>query len=154
MLSFSICQTLQPKSHLCVPFLGIVRPQSQFPHSCVCEQSIYSQDRSSYLAAAKKTARSWKYINLSQIYQCRYWETELYNFVLKIRRLHQCIVSFLGLHKWESDSYIGFSPAIHLQWITTTSLLPLYSIKYAVVYHRVISTISSENENAPFGLTL
>ncbi len=25
---------LQGKSHLCIPFLGIARPQSQFPHSC------------------------------------------------------------------------------------------------------------------------
>ncbi len=29
--------TLQRKSHLCIPFLGIARPQPQFPHSCVCE---------------------------------------------------------------------------------------------------------------------
>ncbi len=34
---------LQRKSHLCIPFLGIARPQSQFPHSCVCERFIYSQ---------------------------------------------------------------------------------------------------------------
>jgi hypothetical protein len=27
---------------LCIPFLGIARLQSQFPHSCVCEQFIYS----------------------------------------------------------------------------------------------------------------
>ncbi len=39
---------LQRKSHVCIPFLGIARPQSQFPHSCVCEQFIYSQDRSTY----------------------------------------------------------------------------------------------------------
>jgi hypothetical protein len=25
-------------------------------------------------------------------------------------------VSFLGIHKWEPDIYIGFSPALHLQW--------------------------------------
>ncbi len=29
-----------------IPFLGIAWPQSQFPHSCVCERFIYSQDRS------------------------------------------------------------------------------------------------------------
>ncbi len=29
---------LQRKSHLCIPFLGIARPQSQFTHSCVCER--------------------------------------------------------------------------------------------------------------------
>jgi hypothetical protein len=40
---------LQRKSHLCIPFLGIARPQSQFPHSCVCERFIYSQDRSTYI---------------------------------------------------------------------------------------------------------
>jgi hypothetical protein len=31
---------LQRKSHLCITFLGIARPQSQFPHSCVCERFI------------------------------------------------------------------------------------------------------------------
>jgi hypothetical protein len=25
-------------------------------------------------------------------------------------------VSFLGIHKWEPDIYVGFSPALHLQW--------------------------------------
>ncbi len=40
---------LQRKVHLHIPCLGIARPQSQFPHSCVCEQFIYSQDRSTYL---------------------------------------------------------------------------------------------------------
>ncbi len=32
--------TLQRKSHLCIPFLGIKQPQPQFPHSCVCERLI------------------------------------------------------------------------------------------------------------------
>jgi hypothetical protein len=41
-LQSSLQLTLQRKSHLCVPFLGIARPQSQFPHSCVCERFIYS----------------------------------------------------------------------------------------------------------------
>jgi hypothetical protein len=40
--------TLQRKFHLCIPFLGIAWPQSQFPHSCVCERFIYSQDRSTH----------------------------------------------------------------------------------------------------------
>ncbi len=39
---------LQRKSHLCIPFLGIARPQPQFPHSCVCERFIQSQERSTY----------------------------------------------------------------------------------------------------------
>jgi hypothetical protein len=53
--------------------------------------------------------RSWKYINVSQIYDCRNWETEHYNSVVEIT------VSFLGIHKWELEIYIGFSLALHLQ---------------------------------------
>ncbi len=107
----NVWPTLQGKSHLCIPFLGIARPQSQFPHSCVCEWFIYSQDQSTYFPAAEQLDRSWKYINLSQIYECRNWETEHFNYVLEIT------VSFLGIHKWEPDIYIGFSPALHLQCI-------------------------------------
>ncbi len=38
----TLLRTLQRKSHLCIPFVGIVRPQPQFQHSCVCERFIYS----------------------------------------------------------------------------------------------------------------
>ncbi len=71
----------QGKYHLCSLFLGIAPPQSQFPHSCVCEQFIYTQDRSTYFPAAEQADLSWKYINLSQsqIQECRNWETEHYN---------------------------------------------------------------------------
>ena len=47
-----VSKALQGKSHLCISFLGIAWPQSQFPHSCVCERFIYSQDRSTYFPAA------------------------------------------------------------------------------------------------------
>jgi hypothetical protein len=50
-------------------------------------------------------------MNLSQIYECRNWETEHYNSVLEIT------VLFLGIHKWEPDIYFGFSPALHLQQV-------------------------------------
>ncbi len=36
-----------------IPRNGIARPQSQFPHSCVCARIIYSHDRSAYSAAGK-----------------------------------------------------------------------------------------------------
>ncbi len=39
----SLSMYIAKKSH-CIPLLGIARPQSQFPHSCVCERFIYSQD--------------------------------------------------------------------------------------------------------------
>ncbi len=44
----SFSNTLQRKSHLCIPFLGIVQPQSQFPHSFVCERFTSSQNWSTY----------------------------------------------------------------------------------------------------------
>ncbi len=75
----------------------------------MCLWFIYSQDRFTYFPAAEQVDRSWKYINLSQIYECRNRETEHYNSVLEIT------VSFLGIHKWELDIYIGFSPPLHLQ---------------------------------------
>jgi hypothetical protein len=49
------------------------------------------------------------YINVSQINDCRNWETEHYNYVLEIT------VSFLGIHKREPAICIGFSPALLLQ---------------------------------------
>ncbi len=71
--------TLQRKFNLCIFFLVIAQPRSQFPYSCVCERHILPQQN-------RQTA-SWKYINLSQIYEYRNWETEHYNSVLTIRRL-------------------------------------------------------------------
>ncbi len=91
-----------------------VRPQSQFLHLCVCERFIYSQDCSTYFPAAEQADGSWKYRNISQIYECRNWETEHYYSVLEKRSLHT--VSFLGIHQWELGIYIGLLPALHLQW--------------------------------------
>ncbi len=42
--------TLQEKSHLYIPFLGITRSQSQYPHLYVCERFIFSQDLSTYIS--------------------------------------------------------------------------------------------------------
>jgi hypothetical protein len=61
---------LQRKSHLRIPFLGIARPQSEFPHSCVCERFICSHDRSAYSDAGKYVDRPWEYINSSQTHEC------------------------------------------------------------------------------------
>jgi hypothetical protein len=71
----------------------------------------YSQEQSTYFSCSRigRPILEIQYINLSQIYECRNWETEHYNSVLEIT------VSFLGMHKRELDFYIGFSPALHLQ---------------------------------------
>jgi hypothetical protein len=47
----SLLQLHCNQNPICVFFFwGIAQPQSQFPHSCVCERFIYSQDRSTYFA--------------------------------------------------------------------------------------------------------
>ncbi len=40
--------TLQRQLRLYIPFLGIARPLPHFPHSCVFERFIHSQDQSTY----------------------------------------------------------------------------------------------------------
>ncbi len=67
--------TLQRKSHLCVPILGIARPQSQFLHLCVCERficTVHSQESGSFhiFPAAEYADQSWEYINCSQTHEC------------------------------------------------------------------------------------
>ncbi len=52
-ISFDV-HVLQRQFRLCIPFLGIARPQPQFLHSCVCEWFIYSQDRSTYFLQPKR----------------------------------------------------------------------------------------------------
>ncbi len=65
---------LQRNSDLCIPRKGTVRPQSQFPHSCVCERFIYSHGWSTYFPAAEEADRSWEYINRTQKHDCRNWD--------------------------------------------------------------------------------
>ncbi len=64
----------QRKSHLCIPRKLIAQPQSQFPHSCVCERFICSQDRSAFSATGKYVDRFWEYINRSQTHECGNWD--------------------------------------------------------------------------------
>jgi hypothetical protein len=44
----SYVASLQRQFRLYIPFLGIARPQPQFPHSCVLERFIYSHDQPTY----------------------------------------------------------------------------------------------------------
>jgi hypothetical protein len=37
------------------------------------------------------------------------------NVIILSWRQGGCTVSFLRIHKWEADIYIGFTPALHLQ---------------------------------------
>ncbi len=88
----------------------------------MCLWAIYIFPGSVHIfPCSRKADPSWKYIYLSQIYECRNWETEHNNSVLEIT------VSFLVIHKWKPDIYIGFSPALHLQcmagWPESSRLL-------------------------------
>ncbi len=49
-------------------FLEIAGPQPQFPHSCVCERFIYSQDRSTYFLLQKRQTHR------SQTHECGNWD--------------------------------------------------------------------------------
>ncbi len=75
-----------------IPTKGIVRPppppQSQFPHSCVCDRFLYSHGRSAYSAAGKYVDRSWVHINRSQTHECGNWYWGR-------------AIPFLGIHKWD-----------------------------------------------------
>ncbi len=81
----------------------------------MCLSHLYIPRISPHISLQQnRQTRYWKYINLLQIYECRNWETEHYNYVLEIT------VSFLGIHQWEPVIYIGFPPALHLQCIWST----------------------------------
>ncbi len=49
-----------------IPRKGISGPQSQFPHSCVCERIIYSHDGSAFSAGGNMWTDSGNIINNSQ----------------------------------------------------------------------------------------
>jgi hypothetical protein len=77
------------------------------------------------------------------MYECRNWETEHYNCVLEI------IVSFLGIHKWEPDIYIGFSLALHLQ-CRYSGNKRLYSVSLLLyILYRVSEACASGQQNTP-----
>ncbi len=60
--------TLQRQVRLYIPFLGIARPQPQFPHSCVYERFIYSQDQSTYFFQQNSQTHR------SQTHECGNWD--------------------------------------------------------------------------------
>jgi hypothetical protein len=72
--AFEIIVYTVTKIPICIPRKGIARPPSQIPHSCVCERSIYSQDRSTYFPAAEQADRSWEFVNCSQTHECGNWD--------------------------------------------------------------------------------
>ncbi len=73
--SHSDSPILQRQFRLYIPFLGIARPQPQFPHSCVFERFIYSQDQSTYfLQQNRQTHPGNIHIIRSQTHECENWD--------------------------------------------------------------------------------
>jgi hypothetical protein len=68
----SVTPTRQGESHLCITFLGIALPQSQFPNSCVCELFIFVP-RIGPLISCSRIGRSIVEIGTVAA-QCLFWE--------------------------------------------------------------------------------
>jgi hypothetical protein len=84
---------LQRNFDLYIPRKGTAQPQSQFPHSCVFERFIFSQDRSTYFPASEYADRPTEYINLIRKYECRSWDCGSAVLFLKIYVSNLGIVS-------------------------------------------------------------
>ncbi len=59
-----------------IPRKGIARPQSQFPHSCVCERFSYTvlPQLVCLFCCRECVDRSWEYTNRSQTCECGNWD--------------------------------------------------------------------------------
>jgi hypothetical protein len=78
-----------------IPRKGITRPQSQFPHSCVCDRFIYSHDRSAYLFCCRK------YVDRS----CIHGNIKFFKQIFPEKELHGLSPNF-HIHVSVSDLYV------------------------------------------------
>jgi hypothetical protein len=69
-------------------------------------------------------------------------ETGIQNIIILFWKYWGCPVSFLGIHKSETDIYIEFSPALHLQ------------CGYMCDLFRVLYTCATNSELPSFGVQL
>ncbi len=144
---------LQRKSHLCTPRKWLLRPpQSPFPHSCVCERFIYSQDRYTYFPAAEQADGSWEYLNRPQTHNCWNWDTgrAIPFLVIFISNLRYCVFAVCYSHlsvsypithlsSQPSNTFPYCSTAIHLSCLLYShpslllSVYPSISLAYCTV---------------------
>ncbi len=76
------------KSENNIPRKGIAQPQSQFPHSYVCEQCICSHNQSECLFCFRKYVDlSWECIIRSQTHECGNWD---WGRAIPRKVIHKC----------------------------------------------------------------
>ena len=111
-----VLNAMQQKSHLCIPFMGTVWPQSQFPHSCVCERFIYFLDRSAYSAAGKYVDRSWEYTVYISLIDTWMWNRGDWGRT----------IPFLEIHKWDFHCSVYVRP--YLTWLSYVQIWRFISL--------------------------
>ncbi len=84
---------LQGKAHLCIPFLGIARPQSQFQHSCVCERLICIFPGSVHIFPCSRIGRPILKIYMSHRYMRAGTGREIIIIIILFWKYSNCFIS-------------------------------------------------------------
>ncbi len=134
------------KSHLCIPFLGIVRPQSQIPHSCDCERFIYSQDRSTYNISCSRIGRSivgiYKSLTDTWMWKLGLWPRNSQKRIICFEFSVLVLCSALMDH-WASTCILGTKVRPHTEYGTVSMLSNLF--KNCSLKHRAMLVKTTVN---------
>ncbi len=115
--------TLQRKSHLCVPRKGLARPQSQFPHSCVCERFIFPG--LIHIFSCRRICKlivGIYCINHSQTHECGNWDWGrtipfLGIFGSVIRNCVFAVLTFIQLYSQRSTKIVNYDICLLFYWL-------------------------------------
>ncbi len=108
-----VTATLQRIFILCIPRKGIARPQSQFPHSCVQELSIYSHRSEEYINRSQKHgSRNW---DCSRACVCFEFEKKCCAELHFYLRVSDRILTFLYKAKYMYLNYVASSSTLFVR---------------------------------------